>query len=191
MSHQGRICSRKRARRRSDIARQISCVCGAQAVVLKRLRGLGEQALDLLGLRLQAGVQVTRELERIEFGGKNLEGLANFLAVGRPRKPEHGEVVRLRQVQVAALGDLLEFAGAHTVRSLADQPARTGVDGAGQVEGVGEEQVAEEDADLVPPPGVHSRNVPPQLGFVENVVVNERRGVDHLHRRGEGVVLRR
>jgi hypothetical protein len=58
------------------------------------------------------------------------------------------------------------------------------------VEGVGEEHVAEEDADLVPPPGVDRGNVPPQFRLVEHVVVNERRGVDHLDRGREGVVRR-
>ena len=44
---------------------------------------------------------------------------------------------------------------------------------------------------LLPQPAFTVRHVPAELGLVEHVVVDERRGVDHLDHRGERVVGRR
>src|SRR5262249_37072050 len=77
------------------------------------------------------------------------------------------------------------------VGRLADQPAGLRVNGAGQVEGVGEQVVAQQDARLVAPAGVDGADVAADGGVVQNVVVHQGGGVDHLDDRPEGGVCGR
>ena len=60
----------------------------------------------------------------------------------------------------------------------------------GQVEGVGEEVVAQQDGRLVAPLGVDRRGVAADHGLVEDVVVDERGRVDHLDDRRQHRVRR-
>src|SRR5262249_9170695 len=104
----------------------------------------------------------------------------------------HVEVLFLTQRPVAAFGTLLQLADADAVGRRADDPAGGGVAGrAGQVEGVREQEVTQEDADLVAPAGVDGGDVAADAGAVEHVVVDERGGVDHLDDGGQRVVGRR
>ena len=59
----------------------------------------------------------------------------------------------------------------------------------GQVEGVGEQVVAHQDGRLVAPLGVDRRGVAADHRLVEDVVVDERRGVDHLDDRRQDRVV--
>ena len=77
--------------------------------------------------------------------------------------------------------DLLHFALADLVGRVADPaagPCR--VERRGQVEGVGEEIVTEQDRRLVAPLGVDGGGMAADHGLIEDVVVHERRRVDHL-----------
>ena len=56
---------------------------------------------------------------------------------------------------------------------------------AGQAEGAGDEVVAQEDAGLVVPAGIDGVEVAAERGLVEDVVVNEGRGVDHFDGGGQ------
>ena len=104
---------------------------------------------------------------------------------------DHAEIILFAQPQVAALHALLQLTFADAIGRLADQAAGLGIHGARQVEGVREEIVAEQDARLVVPAGVDRGHMPANQGAVQHVVVDERRGVDHFHHGGEGVVRRR
>ena len=53
------------------------------------------------------------------------------------------------------------------------------------MEGVGEQVIAQQDGRLVPPLGVDRRGVAADERLVEDVVVDQRRRVDHLDHRGQ------
>ena len=102
------------------------------------------------------------------------------------------EVRRLVQVEVAAVVDLLHLPLADLVGRVADPSAGAGgVERGRQVEGVGEEVVAQQDGGLVAPLGVDRGGVPADHRLVEDVVVHQGRGVDHLDDRREHAVRRR
>ena len=105
---------------------------------------------------------------------------------------DHVEIIGLGQVEVAALQSLTQFAFADPVRRLTDQPAGAGVvQRAGQVEGVREQVVAEQHGVVNAPAGVDRADVPAHGGAVEDVVVDQRGRVDHLHHGAEDVMGRR
>ncbi len=92
------------------------------------------------------------------------------------------EVVAFVEVEVAAMVDLLHFPLADLVGRVADPAAGAGrVERGGQVEGVGEEIVAQQDGRLVAPLGIDGGGMPPDHGLIEHVVMHERGRVDHLH----------
>ena len=100
------------------------------------------------------------------------------------------EVVVFGKVHVAAGDGLAELAVADDVGRAADEAAgERALERAGEVEGVGEEEVAQEDAGFVVPAGVDGIDVAADGGFVEDVVVDERGGVDHFDDRGERDVV--
>ena len=103
---------------------------------------------------------------------------------------DDGEVVVFGEVHVAAGDGLSQLAVADDVGGPADRAAGVGaLERAGEVEGVGEEEVAQQDAGLVVPAGVDGVFMAADGGFVEHVVVHERGGVDHLDDGGERDVL--
>ncbi len=91
------------------------------------------------------------------------------------------EVRALVEVEVAAMMDLLHLPLADQVGRPADPAAGQGrFERGGQVEGVGEEIVAQQDGRLVAPLGVDRGGVAADHRLIEDVVVHERRRVDHL-----------
>ena len=95
------------------------------------------------------------------------------------------EVLVLGDVGVAVLGELVQLALDHPERDVAQQPH--------DVERVVRERqrhrldveiVAEQHRDVVAPPRVHGEPAAAQLGVVDDVVVDERGGVDELDDRG-------
>ena len=97
-----------------------------------------------------------------------------------------GEVVVFGEVHVAAGDGLAQLAVADDVGGPADRAAGVGaLERAGEVEGVREQEVAQQDAGLVVPAGVDRVFVAADGGFVEHIVVDERRGVDHFDHGGE------
>ena len=97
------------------------------------------------------------------------------------------EVLLFGDVGVAVLGQLIELALDHPQRDVAEH--------AHQIERVVRQRhrhrldvevVAEQDRDVVAPARVHGQAAAAQLGVVDDVVVDERGGVDELdHRRVE------
>ena len=77
--------------------------------------------------------------------------------------------------------DLLHLPFADLVGRVADPAAGPGRFERGrQVEGMGKEIVAQQHRRLVAPLGVDGGGMPPDHRLIENVVVHERRRVDHL-----------
>jgi hypothetical protein len=98
--------------------------------------------------------------------------------------PDDLEVLLFRDVDVAGLGELVQLPLDHPERHVAEQ--------ADDLERVLRERhrhrldvevVAEQDRDVVAPAGVHRHPAAPQVGAVDDVVVDERGGVDELHDR--------
>jgi len=91
------------------------------------------------------------------------------------------EIVRLAQIEIAALKHLTQFALADTIGRRADEPAGADiVEGTGEVKGMGKQVIAEQNAGLHPPNRVDRCHTPAHLGAVEYIVVNECGRVDHL-----------
>ena len=91
------------------------------------------------------------------------------------------EMLVFGDVGVAVLRELIQLAFDHPQRHVAQQPD--------DLERVVRERqrhrldvqvVAEEHRDVVAPPRVHGQPAAPQIGVVDDVVVDERRGVDEL-----------
>ena len=91
------------------------------------------------------------------------------------------EVLVFGDVGVAVLGELVQLAFDHPQRDVAEQPD--------DVERVVRQRhrhrldvevVAEQHGDVVAPPRVHRQAAAPQIRVVDDVVVDERRGVDEL-----------
>ena len=91
------------------------------------------------------------------------------------------EVLVLGDVDVAGLRELIELAFDHPQRDVAEQP-----DDLERVlrqrhrHRLDVEVVAEQDGDVVAPARVHGQAAAAQIGAVDDVVVDERRGVDEL-----------
>ena len=97
------------------------------------------------------------------------------------------EIIGLGQIEVAAALDLPQLALAHVPGRLADDPAgKDVVQRTGHAHGPGEQVVAQENAGLVIPAGVDRVEMAADRGFVQDVVVDQRGGVDQLgdHRQG-------
>src|SRR5215217_3292859 len=74
---------------------QAACVLGAQSVIPQGLGRLGQDAPNLLRAVLERRVRMTRETQRVELGGEQLEGPLDLLTARRACQPQHGEVVRV------------------------------------------------------------------------------------------------
>ena len=87
----------------------------------------------------------------------------------------------LADVDVAGLGELIELAFDHAQRDVAQQPDDIErVLRQRQRHRLDVQVVAEQDGDVVAPPRVHGQSAAPQLGLVDDVVVDQRGGVDEL-----------
>ena len=91
------------------------------------------------------------------------------------------EVLVLGDVGVAVLGELVQLALDHPQRDVAQQPDDVErVVRERQRHRLDVEVVAEEHGDVVAPPRVHREPAAAQVRVVDDVVVDERRGVDEL-----------
>ena len=123
--------------------------------------------------------------ERTDDGGAGLadEG-AEFAGGGEKRSGFHlndAVVVGGRELQVEAALGLDDLAGADLGGGIGDAAADVGVaEIGGELERVGEEDIAEEDADRVAPFGVGGRLVAAEFRAVDDVVVDERGDVDEF-----------
>ena len=134
---------------------------------------------------------VGHSLDRRLVGVRRLRAQAAAAGAQRGRfRADDVEIFVLGQVEVPAAADLPQLA-------LAEHPAGVGQHAAGkrafqrrrQTHRPGVEIVAQQHARFVVPPGVDGFQMTPQRGLVEHVVVDERRGVDHFHDRGEHDML--
>ena len=95
--------------------------------------------------------------------------------------PDDVEVLVFGDVGVAVLGQLIQLAFDHPQRDVAQQPHDVErVVRQRQRHRLDVEIVAEQHGDVVAPPRVHGQAAAPQLGVVDDVVVDERGGVDEL-----------
>ncbi len=95
--------------------------------------------------------------------------------------PDDVEVLLLGDVGVAVLRELVELALDHAQRDVAQQPDDVeGIVGERQRHRLDVEIVAQQHRDVVAPARVHREPAAAQLGFVDDVVVHERGGVDEL-----------
>ena len=86
--------------------------------------------------------------------------------------------------------NLLEFAFADHVRCAADPAAgERGLERGGEMKRMREEIIAHQNRRLVSPLGVDGRGVPADEGFVENIIMNKRGGVNHFDDGGEDVMV--
>ena len=105
---------------------------------------------------------------------------------------DYVEILRLAQIEVAALEHLTQFALANAVGGRADHPAGADiVQRAGEMEGVREQIIAEQHAGLHAPDGVDRGHPATYAGIVEHVVVDQRGRVDHLDHGPQDVMRRR
>lgn len=145
---------------------------------------------DVVG-DLEGDAEVTAEGVEMVGGGRIGPGVVGAEAAGDGGQFggfafDDGEIGGLVEVEVASVVDLLEFPLADAVGGGADPAAgEGGFERGGEVEGVGEEVVAEEDGGLVSPLGVDGGRVPADDGLVEDVVMHEGGRVDHLDDGGE------
>ena len=90
------------------------------------------------------------------------------------------------------LADLLQFAFAEPIRCFTDDPACLSVaQGAGQVKSVREEKIAEQNARLIAPQCVDGGDMAAHGGTVQNIVMHQSRGVNHLDDGGQKMMGRR
>ena len=102
------------------------------------------------------------------------------------------QVLGLGEREVSAAVDLPQLAGADDVGRAADRLAgERRLQRAGQVEGVREQEVADQHAGFVVAAGVDRFAMPAQAGFVQHVVVHQRGGVDHFDHGGQHDVVAR
>ena len=91
----------------------------------------------------------------------------------------------LGDVDVAGLGELIQLPFDHPQRDVAEQADDLQrILGQRHPHRLDVEVVAEQDGDVVAPPGVHGQAATPEVRPVDDVVVHQRRGVDELHDRG-------
>src|SRR5206468_12130761 len=86
---------------------------------------------------------------------------------------DNAQIVLLRERPIVALDGLVQLAFADAVGSLADEPAGAGINRAGQVERVGKQVIAQQNAGRIAPAGVDGGGVAADVGLVEHVVVNQ------------------
>ncbi len=88
-------------------------------------------------------------------------------------------------VDVPGFGQLIQLALDHPEGHLTEQPDEVqGVIRQRHPHRLDVEIVAEEHRDVVPPPGVHRQLPPAHVRIIDDVIVDEGRGMDELDHRG-------
>ncbi len=91
------------------------------------------------------------------------------------------EVGLLSQIEVATLFDLREFPFTDQVSRPANCPAGIGgIEAAGKMKRVREQVVAKQHAGLIVPAGVDRRDMAAGFGIIQDVIMHQRRKVNHL-----------
>ena len=99
---------------------------------------------------------------------------------------DDAEISLLIEIEVVSVVDLQQLAGADFVcRAADDSGGELGIEAGAEVEAVADEVIAQEDGGFVAAKMVDGRAFSAELGFVEDVIVDEGGHVDHFDDGGQ------